>query len=179
MVAFTLTGPTAYGIKSLRMYIVLTEGTTVEISIQGEAVQGASAPVRQLNNRLCQALIKGICNLKTHAFTLPHEESPEDPDIALQPTKESSEDLEEAVWPPPTYTNICSQLDGVRLLENPTLCDPALCKNNDGQWTKWVRERLNPEQEEVLECLNRKCDSEELIKNTSQNFRMRVMHHDF
>jgi hypothetical protein len=31
----------------------------------------------------------------------------------------------------------------------------------------------------VLRELDRKCEGEELLKNTSQNFRMRVMYHDF
>jgi hypothetical protein len=88
VVAFTLTDPTPYGIKSLRLFVVLTAGTKVKISIESEAMPGASAQIRQLNNRIAQALIKGICNLKHHALTFAHENFLDD--SALQPTKHTN-----------------------------------------------------------------------------------------
>jgi len=36
-------------------------------------------------------------------------------------------------------------------MENFEECDPSECKDSDGNWTKWVKERMTSEQEPVFQ----------------------------
>jgi len=45
--------------------------------------------------------------------------------------------------------------------ENLTPVDPKECKDKNGNWTKWVIERMNPEQKEMYERMKALLEHEE------------------
>lgn len=70
--------------------------------------------------------------------------------------------------------------NGGRPRENPlnanTVIDPESCKNADGQWTRFVRERLSEEELVAFERFNELCENHIITDHLSENHRMRFLY---
>ena len=60
-----------------------------------------------------------------------------------------------------------------RPIENTQEIDPQLCKDKDGNWTKWVIERLDSKELKLYEELVQKIKDNPLVSNSSVNKRIR------
>ena len=65
--------------------------------------------------------------------------------------------------------------NGGRPRENLTEIDPNLCRDDQGQWTKYVPERLTHEELVAYEQLNELCSKDPITDWLSPNHKIRLL----